>query len=225
MVRFVKSALVLGLGMMLATQAAAQRPGRPGGFSGFGGPGALLANRDVAKELKLSDEQVDKVREVVREVREKHKDALDKLKDATREERREKFSAITKAMAEDTSKALASVLNADQAKRLKQLEVQMLRSRAFSNPEIQKALDLSDEQKEKIRTLSEDADKSVRELFQGGNPREAMEKLQAHRKETMEKVMAVLSDAQKKTWKELTGEPFEFNFQGLRRPDSNNNKQ
>ena len=35
-----------------------------------------------------------------------------------------------------------------------------------------------------------------------------MQKQQALRKETLTKVMALMTDDQKKTWKEMTGEPF-----------------
>ena len=35
----------------------------------------------------------------------------------------------------------------------------------------------------------------------------------AMRKEAMEKITAVLTDDQKKTWKEQTGEPYEFKFE------------
>ncbi len=58
----------------------------------------------------------------------------------------------------------------------------------------------------------------MREIFQNaqGNFREAGEKAGALRKETMEKVMALLTDEQKKAWKDMTGEPFEVRFEGTR---------
>ena len=44
----------------------------------------------------------------------------------------------------------------------------------------------------------------------------AMQKIQALRKETNTKVMALMTEDQKKTWKEMTGEPFEVTYQGGR---------
>ncbi|HMC90517.1 MAG TPA: hypothetical protein VKI17_13265, partial [Gemmataceae bacterium] len=44
----------------------------------------------------------------------------------------------------------------------------------------------------------------------GGDQAEARKKMAAVQKETMEKITAVLTDDQKKTWKEMTGEPFEY---------------
>lgn len=213
----VKASLVLGLAVFAADLVSAQQPGR--GFPG-GGVAALLASPDVAKELKLTEEQVTKVKEVSQQVREKFKDSFAKLKDASQEERQQKFQEIAKSMSEETGKALGSVLNAEQSKRLKQLELQMQGSRAFSEAEVQKSLGLTDEQKEKIKTIRDDAAKAMMELYQGGNFQEAAQKMQALRKETMEKITAVLSDAQKKSWKDMTGEAFEFRFQGFRRPNN-----
>jgi Spy/CpxP family protein refolding chaperone len=219
MVRLMKTALALGLVVLVADLAGAQQPGR--GFPGGGGVAALLANPDVAKELKLTEDQVTKVKEVGQKVREKFKDSFGQLKDTPQEERQKKFQEIAKGMADETNKALSGVLNSDQTKRLKQLELQMQGSRAFSDADVQKSLGLTDEQKEKIKTISDDAGKAMRELFQGGNFQEAAQKMQTLRKDTMEKVTAVLTDAQKKSWKDMTGEPFEFKFQGFRRPNNN----
>ena len=55
----------------------------------------------------------------------------------------------------------------------------------------------------------------MRELFQsaGDDRQAAMAKVQTLRKETNTKVMALMTEDQKKTWKEMTGEPFEVAFQ------------
>ena len=52
----------------------------------------------------------------------------------------------------------------------------------------------------------------MREIQQsaGDDRQAAMQKIQALRKETNTKVMALMTDDQKKTWKEMTGEPFEI---------------
>jgi hypothetical protein len=42
----------------------------------------------------------------------------------------------------------------------------------------------------------------------GDDRQAAMQKMTALRKETLTKVMAMMTDDQKKTWKEMTGEPF-----------------
>jgi Spy/CpxP family protein refolding chaperone len=213
--RYARVAALAAL-LVLAGSALAQRQFQFGGFGG-GGAAFLLMNPDVQTELKLSEEQIAKSKELGQKVRDKFKDKFAELKDAPQEQRREKFQEIMKAMTAESDKLLKDVLNADQQKRLKQLELQQRGADAFADAEVEKTLALTDAQKDKIKTLREDAGKEMREIFQNaqGNFQEALTKMQTLRKETLEKTTATLTDAQKTKWKELTGTPFEFKF---RRP-------
>jgi hypothetical protein len=117
-------------------------------------------------------------------------------------------------------KALADALSPEQLKRLKQIQLQQRGLRAFQDPEVQTALKMTDDQKEKVKTIAEDSDKDRRELFKGavgggGNREEMMKKITAYNKEVMDKTTAVLSEDQKKTWKDMVGEPFEGLRQGF----------
>ncbi len=210
-----RAIMVLALAAGLAAPAAGQ-PQFGGRGGGFGGPGMLLQNTGVQKELKLSEEQIKKIKDIGQKIQEKHKDDFAALAKLDQQERREKGQELFKAIGEETEKELASVLNPDQSKRLKQISLQMRGSQAFNEEDVQKSLNLTDDQKDKIKTLNEDAGKEMREVFQNaqGNFREAGEKVAALRKETMEKVAALLTEEQKKSWKEMTGEPFEVKFEG-----------
>lgn len=200
----------------LAGTAVAQRQFPFGGFGG-GGAFMLLPNPDVVQELKLSNEQIAKTKDVLQNVMGTAQEKVAALKDVPVEERVEKMRELARAMNAEVHKSLKDVWNAEQQKRLKQLELQDRGLDAFSDPEVEKALNLTAEQKEKIKTIGEDADKEFNSIRQNakGNREEAMTKVQTLRKETNEKATAVLTDAQKKTWKEMTGVPFEFK---LRRP-------
>jgi len=215
--------VAVGATLLLVDPAAAQQ--QP--FGGGMGVGRLLADPDVAKELKLTEEQVTKVKEVGQEIMAKHREDFTKLRDLPREEMFKKFQEMGKAINDETMKALVEVLKPEQSKRLKQLELQSLGVRAFQDADVEKALSLTDDQKEKIKTISEDLGKDMREIRQGlrGGDREkmeeAMKKISAMTKEGMEKASAVLKDDQKKAWKELTGDHFEFKpLGGFRRPNA-----
>src|SRR5215207_1650400 len=92
---FGKLILTFGALALLASPAWAQQ-GR-GGF-GFGGGAFFLMAPNVQKDLKLTDEQVAKVQDTLRETREKHQDDFAGLRDASREERQTKMAAITKTI-------------------------------------------------------------------------------------------------------------------------------
>ena len=92
---------------------------------------------------------------------------------------------------------------------------------AYNEDEVQTALKLTDDQKAKIKTLIDDYNKDRGELMPqrgagggGGNFQEILPKLEALAKTYTEKVQAVLTDEQKKAWKDLVGA--EFNLQARR---------
>lgn len=198
----VKAGVTACLALALVGFALAQRPG--GGRNL--GPGALLQDPAVQKELKLTEDQGTKLKDALAKVRDNNKDDFAKFKDASDEEKQQmmrKFGAAN-------DKAIAGVLDEKQMKRFKQLRLQRQGAFAFANPDVQGKLKLSDDQKGKIREIGSDSFKKGREIFQGGNNEETQKKLAELNKETMDKIAGVLNDDQKKTWKEMTGEPFKF---------------
>jgi len=214
---FRKLVLTLGAVALMAAPAFAQ--GRGGGGMFGGGPGALLSNKGVQKELKLDDEQVKKVETLSTELREKMTGLREKLQDVPQEERGEKMRELMKPINDDMKKSLAGILKPEQVKRLDQIQLQQQGVNAFADPETAKKLNLTDEQKDKLKGIVEDHRSQQRELFQGfQNDREGtMKKIQDLNKETMGKVTGLLTADQKATWKEMTGEPFTVQFQ-QRRP-------
>jgi hypothetical protein len=191
----------------------------------LGGGAGLIANEGVQKELKLTDEQTSKAEAVAREVREKYHGEFAKVEDLDAQKRSEKMAEIVRTMTSETNKGLADVLKPEQMKRYRQIQLQQLGLMAFTEPEVQSKLKLTDDQVGQIRRINADSQSQRRELSQGGGGggnREEMQKKEATLgKEGMDKALAVLSADQKQAWKDMTGEPFEVQFQGFpvfRRP-------
>jgi hypothetical protein len=196
-----KVGLALGLAAFVVGTAMAQR-GPGGGF----GPAFLLMNKGVQEEgLKLDKDQIDKINEAL-------KDDFAKLRD--RDLPREERAEIMKKVEQKSTKLVADVLKPDQRKRLNQIQRQQAGLAAFADPEVQKALDLKDKQKEELKSIAESEQKERRDIFQNaaGDFQAAREKIMTLRKEKMDAAMKVLTDEQKKTYKELLGAPFEVRF-------------
>jgi len=216
---------VVGLGLvaLLAGPALAQGQGRGGfGMMGGGGLGGLIGNESVQKELKLDDAQVTKAKELGDKNREKMTAAREELQSLDQEERGKKMAELRKEMNESTLKAVGEFLKPEQVTRLKQINCQTLGAMAFSDPDIAKKLNITDAQKDEIKTITDESMATMREIGQGfQDDREGtMKKMTEHRKETLTKVVAKLNDEQQKTWKEMTGAPFELKM-GPPRPRNN----
>jgi Spy/CpxP family protein refolding chaperone len=210
-----KLAVAFGALALLATPAWAQ--GR-GGFGMMGGGANILRAPNVQKDLKLSDEQIGKIQDVLRDSREKHQDDYAALRDLSPEERLTKGAELNKTIASEVKKALS--FSDTQSKRFDQIALQARGLQAFADSAVASKLKLTDDQKSKIREIQE----SSRGLFQGFNFKDASEqeraefqkKFAASQKENWNKAVAVLTADQKDAWKELTGEPVEINIPPFR---------
>ncbi len=190
---------------VLVTSDAMAQPGggRGRGPRGGFGEAMLLQQASVQNELKLSDEQIQKVTELA----EKQREAFAGLGDLDPEERREKFAEAQTSQREE----LAKILSAEQGQRLKQIAWQQSGPQALANPEVATALELSDEQKQAVETAQTDMREQMRELFAGGpdGDREAArEKMAELQKAASEKLDKVLTPEQQTKFKELLGTPF-----------------
>jgi hypothetical protein len=174
---------VVALALVTSTTLAQQQRQRGGG--GFG-PGQYLGAKSVQEELKLSEDDAKKVTDALR--------GIDRM--ATPEERAEK-----------TKKILADNLKDDQIKRLNQIMWQKGGlGTALRTADVQTALKLDDKQKESIKTIQDDTQKKIRDL--GQPSADNRDKITEIRKKADEDVTAVLTDDQKKAWKDLQGPEF-----------------
>jgi Spy/CpxP family protein refolding chaperone len=200
------------VGGLIAFVASDSNAQRPGGFGGFGGGGGLtlLANKGVQEELKITDEQKEKITAAAKEF---GFGGGGFKKDQTKEDREK----ARKEREEKTKKFIADTLKPEQAKRLKEIERQQNPATTLTTDEdVMKAVALTDDQKAKIKGLIEDNAKEMPKF--GGkdtNFKEMQEKITALRKELKEKTLKVLTEDQTKKWTELTGAAFEVKFEGF----------
>lgn len=161
---------------------------------------SLLTQKSVQEDLKLSPEQAQGVSRLLG----KRRDAIRNFRNLSPEEWRAKFQEL-----EDQEASLATLLQAEQSTRLRQIAVQLRGTDAYNDPDIAKALELSHEQKEKIRLLQDEARLTAWAEFASGEMRDSdRRRMEDAWRSTREQIQALLSDGQKERWKELTGEPF-----------------
>ncbi len=212
---FAKMALSVAVVAMAASVSMAQR--QPGGRGGMGQPEGpmLLANKSVQEELKISDDQKKELTTLQEKMREGMTKAFTDNKDDK--------DARTKAMKEVTDDAtksftkVADGLKDDQKKRFKQIQVQVKGIKAFEDEDVAKSLKLTDKQKDDAKAKADELDKDRRAIMQElGRQATAEQRAEATKKvadmttKATDSVISSLSDDQKKTWKELTGDKFDY---------------
>jgi len=230
------------IGALVMAAAGAQPPGggrRPGGrgpggfMGGRGGPGmmggglvGLLGMEQVREELKVTETQQEKLRELGEKLREDMRGFFpdrESVQDLTQEERRErmqeameKFRKEAEKRAPEIEKQIAEILDKPQFKRLKQLEVQRQGIDALVRADIIQALGLTEDQQKEIKETIEGRNRKQEELgtqmrgmFEGGfrdRSEEERAKIREKMEQLGEKRRAIQSEAQKKAMGVLTDE-------------------
>ena len=167
----------------------------------------------VQEELKLTDEQKEKVEEHLRERLPDIMQFFQSLDGVKGEEREKELKAFRQKAQEKLASVLKATLKEDQSKRLHQLELQQEGAFALfhGEPEIAKDLKITDEQRKQFMAVVQDLQKKIKPLIKeaqsGGNPEEIRPKVMKIRKEHEDQIEALLTDAQKKQWKEMLGKP------------------
>jgi hypothetical protein len=230
----VKWLLTAALAALIAAPAFSQL--MPGGMmpvleNGIG-PSMLLLSKDVQREIRLTDEQRYKFRRITAKVDEKYGPDMQRAAEAgDRKKQLKLFADATREKADKVNKAIPDILKPAQAKRLKQIEIQVNTLISLNKPEIQKQLNLTERQKDEMRDIGDGFKQDLAGVVKDASNSEAqrpLEKLrmlaQTARKikdlnETARrKALGKLTDEQMRTWRELTGEKFEFQFDILGGP-------
>jgi Spy/CpxP family protein refolding chaperone len=192
---------------------------------GMGSP-ILLTNPGVQREIRLTPEQRERFREIVKDVGEKYQPDLEKT-----EGDKKKMLLVGYRFAKETSdrvnKAIPDVLQPEQAKRLKQIEIQVNGIISLNKSDIQKQLDLTDKQHEEIKEIGDKFKREVvkivndtsdslpqgRPLLAARRVLEAYRAVRVKSEVATEKALGRLTDRQMKTWREMTGGPFVFRIE------------
>jgi Spy/CpxP family protein refolding chaperone len=240
---------LLGLAVVpMAALAQGQGRGGGGGRGGFGGGmmgggmmggvTGLVMMEEVRKELKLSEEQETKIRDMGAEMMQQAFGGFGgrggagggggnrpDFQNMSEEERKKFRDEMQAKVAEQTKKAeesLKKVLTPEQNVRLNELRLQREGVQALGRAEVAGALKLTDAQNEAIAEILEAA-RPQRGGPGGGGPgggfgrnlsdeerTKMREEMEARRKKTQEDIELVMTEDQKAAWTKMQGAKFEF---------------
>ena len=166
---------------------------------------SFLVFRDkVQGELKVTDEQKEKLDQHLRELLPAAMQVLQKSKGE-----RDKYNQKTHA---EMAAVLMETLNESQRMRLHQLELQ--RDGLFGAEWNLRELQITDEQRKQFMAPTQETQKKTQalmeEIHKGANPDEIRPQVLKLRLDLEVQLEALLTDAQKKQWKEMLGKPVDL---------------
>lgn len=195
-----------------SADAMAQGPGRGGrqrgGAGGADNPSRLLRSEAVQKELEMTDEQIELIKELSEGQnrgpgidREALRAEMEGLSD---EERMAKIKEMRESRSKEQMEQLGEILLPHQMDRLSQISFQASTqggTRSLLGGPVADKLNITDEQKEELRETAEELQKKFEE---------EVAKL---REEMQSKLLEALTPEQQAEYKKLTGEKFTFERQ------------
>ncbi|MGL6076342.1 MAG: hypothetical protein ACRC8S_19490 [Fimbriiglobus sp.] len=223
-------ALVLLVAVTGLSLAQPPRQGGGGGMMMGAGRGVtgLLTSKTVQTDLKITEEQSEKLKAWGKEFAKTTTDTMTKAMEGIEKgdfkAMQERMPKVMAEISKTAYKQIGEVLKPEQVKRLKQVEVQVAGTRAFGMPEVKEGLKLTEEQEAKIKDANDVAAKDMRDLgeeygLQRGfgrpmDPEKAKEfdkKRAVITKENMSKIKGALTEDQKKAWGEMVGADIDVN--------------
>jgi hypothetical protein len=162
----------------------------------------LLANAAVLDDLQLSAEQRERIQALSQRLTGQRLERFREFHRLTPEERQQRF-----VEAQTNEKAVEKILSRNQLGRLKQIALQLQGPPAFHEAEVETALKLTPEQKERIRAIEAESFFGMLDGMCHDGPSKKPPKPFDIRKAS-ERIHALLTAEQAKRWRELTGGPF-----------------
>lgn len=200
--------------VLACVAVASAQGGRGQGGRGRGNQNSLVSlalRADVQKDVGITDEQKTKLTELQTKLRPQRGQGGGGGGQQQDPEARQK-AAAERAAAEE--KGIAEILDAKQVARLGEISIQLQGPRAIQNPKVQKALDLSSEQVDRIKEIGKKFQEASMALMQkvrdGEIQREDMQAATTkNNKALADELTKVLTTAQADKLKALGGKPFE----------------
>ncbi len=173
-----------------------------GRMAGMGIEMTLLQRADVQRELNLTEQQKNQIRQM----QENQRTAMQELRNLPPEQRRQKMQEIRE------KNNPTSVLNETQKKRLREIELQAMGAFALLQPDVADELKLTQEQRSKLQGIVMNSMQQLREQFQSGGfgQGQGAQQMQQLREQMEKQMLEVLTPAQRQQWQQMQGKPFQF---------------
>ena len=219
--------VAIGLVCLMAAAVCRSASAQPGGRGPGGGFGAmselfkpmdffwarLLRSEKVQADLKLTDDQKAKLKELDDKTQTQYRelmprDAMQALRDLSEDQLKAKIAEARKKIEKfdnDQQDAIEKIVTTAHLDRLEQIALQVRGLQSFDDKEVQDTVGLSADQKEKIKTLRDEATKKRSELFASGEWQGMREKMTTLQKDTDAKITAVLTAKQLEKFEKLKG--------------------
>jgi hypothetical protein len=196
----------LGLALALAATLAAQNP--PQTPSNL--PPPLFRMPDVRKNLNLTPAQVEDLNKLTDATQGRFRPGYQKLENMTPTERAMRAIELNRQYQTAWDQAARDVFNQNQFQRYQQLRWQYGGFNSLADPDLQKRLNMTEDQLRKLNESMEWNRKQWDEMNRMTDRERANRLYLDYQKQQNDRFNHFLNTEQLRTWREMTGEPYSF---------------
>jgi len=196
-------------------QTGAQaRPGQTGApaqsTSPF--PNSLYQMSDVSRALNLTPDQVNRLNQTSEQLQSRYRDQYNQLNSLNANERAAKMAELNRSYYADWTKGTSNIFNDTQASRYQQLQLQYGGFNSLSDPNVQRQLNLTQDQMKNLSQLNDWSSQQMAEINrQAATDRDrGMQLYRDYQTQYQDRFNRFLTPEQQRTWGTMTGQPFSF---------------
>jgi hypothetical protein len=209
--RLARYTLTTALALLLAGAAHAQQRTSPPSTIGitptFQYAAPLFRNQDVVRDLNLTPDQINRLSQETNRLQTRYSADYNRLNDRDRPAR---VRELMRTYDEQWLRSAGKVLNQQQLDRYRQLQLQNSGFEAFSDPDVQRRLALTEEQQQQLRQLSEQMARERPNVPTGDRSRvdDGLRRWRDYQDQARERTNRILNERQLQMWREMTGAPY-----------------
>jgi hypothetical protein len=177
-------------------------------------PQPLFRMDGVPQHLNLTPEQINRLNTLMDHLQQQFQPEIDRLNQLGEKHRATRLQELLSNFNTEAMKAAGSVLNDGQKNRLRQLELQQLGLHGLLTPDVQKQLNLTQEQQRILREAIQEEQQDRQQMMhrvQGQAMTQAAQRMhQARQKANQNMLGQMLTPQQMQLLRDLLGQPFTF---------------
>lgn len=175
-------------------------------------PKPIYQLEGVNRNLNLTQRQIDQLNDMNNRIQKDYTTRYDRISAIPENQRAARLQELDRQYRNEWMTGARDVFNENQLNRYRQLQYQNDRFNAFNDPDVQKRLNLTEDQRRQLREQIEWNDVQMRNWRdQAQTDRvKAQQLYQEYQRQYNERFNKFLTPDQQKTFREMVGEPYEF---------------
>jgi predicted transglutaminase-like cysteine proteinase len=180
--------------------------------TGFNFPTPLFQQPNVGSTLNLTPAQTRQLSEMNTKMQADWRDRFNTAFGSTAQNRDATMNQLQTQFNQAWMQGAGNIFNEAQRSRLNQLSLQSQGPSAFTNPDVQKQLNLTAQQQNQLQQLNTQFNRQLQDFSTVDPLRrdEATRRWNTFQQSMSERVNSILTDPQRKTWSQMTGDAFQF---------------